>query len=299
MPTTTPAQFPDRAAWLAHRQNGIGASDAPTVLGLTRKSPFQLWAEKTAQAEPDDLSRFSYVRIGQLIEPAVLQLYRELAEVDAVLAQPFTVHQHAERPYLFCTPDAWQIDPDGERIPVQIKTTGARFARNWRDAPPAAAQAQLQAELAVLGAPRGVLVALIGGQYLRWFTVERHDRFIDAMLDLLDGFWRHVWTRTPPEPDGSDATRQTIGRMYPESAGVEEIAALPEAADDWTDRIEAIDAQVDALTAERGALTNRIRLTIGAATLAETPRGRLWRYATQGRSAGRTLTLARKGKPRR
>ena len=54
--TENPKQ-PTREEWLAQRLTGLGASECATVLGLNPfQSPFQLWAEKTGVAEPEDLS---------------------------------------------------------------------------------------------------------------------------------------------------------------------------------------------------------------------------------------------------
>ncbi len=46
-----------REEWLQWRNRGIGSSDAPVAVGVSRyKAPLELWLEKTGRKEPEDLS---------------------------------------------------------------------------------------------------------------------------------------------------------------------------------------------------------------------------------------------------
>ena len=58
------------------------------------------------------------------------------------------------------------------------------------------------------------MVALIGGQKLKWFDFEVNQKFIDGALVHLEKFWELVQTNTPPEVDGSDSTADAIARLY-------------------------------------------------------------------------------------
>ena len=52
----TVAEMADRDAWLKMRTQGIGGSDAGTIVGLNPwKSKYELWLEKTGQVVPEDL----------------------------------------------------------------------------------------------------------------------------------------------------------------------------------------------------------------------------------------------------
>jgi predicted phage-related endonuclease len=54
-----------RDEWLCYRTQSIGASDAAAALGLSRcKTPYDLYLEKTGEAEPDDLDGNEAVEIG-------------------------------------------------------------------------------------------------------------------------------------------------------------------------------------------------------------------------------------------
>ncbi len=54
-----------RDEWLRVRNTGIGGSDAGVILGLNKwKSPITLWAEKTGQVAPNDMSGNMAVEAG-------------------------------------------------------------------------------------------------------------------------------------------------------------------------------------------------------------------------------------------
>ena len=49
--------------WLEERKNGIGGSDAATILGLNPyKTNIELWEEKTKRKEAEDISDKPYVK---------------------------------------------------------------------------------------------------------------------------------------------------------------------------------------------------------------------------------------------
>ena len=55
----------DRAEWLEARKDGLGASDAAALLGLSPwKTNVQLWEEKCGLVIPEDIGDKPYVRYG-------------------------------------------------------------------------------------------------------------------------------------------------------------------------------------------------------------------------------------------
>ena len=63
---------------MTDRTKFIGGSDAAAVVGLSRwKSPIELWAEKTGQVEPEDVSDKMAVRVGKKLESAVAEFFEE------------------------------------------------------------------------------------------------------------------------------------------------------------------------------------------------------------------------------
>ena len=62
----TVSQAQDHDAWLKVRNTGIGGSDAAAIMGLNPyKSPYELWLEKTGQAEAPDLSGNQFIYWGK------------------------------------------------------------------------------------------------------------------------------------------------------------------------------------------------------------------------------------------
>jgi len=271
-----------REQWLQERKSCIGASESPSVLGINPwKSAFQLWAEKTGFAEPDDLSGSEPVEFGLRLERPIAEAFADRTGRRVELWPAFSLVRDPERPYVSCTPDAVQeCERRGEGL-VQIKTTSAFNASDWVDGPPLYYQVQVQQELHVTGYAWGTLVVLIGGQKLRWFDVERNDRFIAALLPKLDEFWRMVQEQIPPEVDGSAATARVLAKLHPDDDGSE--VALPAEALAWTEEIEAAKAQIATAEAMKVAAENKLKAAIGSATFGLLPDGGLWSWKTQDR----------------
>lgn len=62
--------------WLAFRKNGIGASDASAVLGMSnRVTNIELWEEKVGLRKPKDISDDERVQYGQAAEKHLIALF--------------------------------------------------------------------------------------------------------------------------------------------------------------------------------------------------------------------------------
>jgi putative phage-type endonuclease len=215
-------QPPTRDEWLTQRRLGIGASDTPSILGLSSwGSAYSVWAEKTGLVEPEDLSDCEWIEMGNVLERPIFELWKErTGSRGEMWAQNESIkHQHHD--WMRCTPDATAYFLHERRQNVQIKNVGAHKTKEWADGVPLIYQVQVQHEMAVLGPAclETIVVVLIGGQKLKWFTVERNDRFIESLIVKLAEFWDLVESKTPPPIDGSEATLETINRLHPDDDG--------------------------------------------------------------------------------
>lgn len=125
--------FAGREAWLAHRRDWLGASDAPAVLGVSHwKSNEQLWEEKMGLVVPEDIGERPYVRYGNDAEP-LLRAFFELDHPEyEVSFVPFKVFHHPEKPFIACTPDGELVEKaTGRRGGLEIKTTEIMNAAGW------------------------------------------------------------------------------------------------------------------------------------------------------------------------
>lgn len=170
----TPQQFEtiddtDRADWLDARAQGIGGSDAATVLGLNPyKSPFALFAEKVGLTDPS--AETEAMEWGKKLEAAILRAYSEktgrilvaphdvalilqdkapalpgiamdlayvLSPVVEVAYGPDSdgrvVFRSKARPWQLGTVDAFVLDDDRGFGVVDAKNIGARGRDRWAD----------------------------------------------------------------------------------------------------------------------------------------------------------------------
>jgi putative phage-type endonuclease len=269
----------DRQAWLAERQQSIGASDAPAAIGISPwKSTFALWAEKCNLAEADDLSASEAVEFGIRLERPIAEAFADRTGRRVNLWPQHEIIRDVERPWLSCTPDAVQESDRGVGL-LQIKTTSAFNAAEWADGPPLYYQVQVQHEMHVTGYGWGTLVVLIGGQRLRYFDVEINRRFVDALIPKLAEFWQHVETRTPPPVDSSLATAKILAKLHPDDNG--EVIALPGDADSWAAKLAEAKAAKKAAEEVESLYSNQLRAAIGDATFGVTPAGCYFRWKTQ------------------
>ena len=148
----------DRAAWLKARNAGIGGSDASVIVGVNKwKSPFALWMEKTGQADPDSLDDNEYVYWGNVLEETVA---REFTKRTGKEVHRRGLLQHDTIPYLLASVDRIVV---GENAGLECKTANGFAAKLWEgDEVPDAYYVQCQHYMAVTGAERWYIAALIG-----------------------------------------------------------------------------------------------------------------------------------------
>lgn len=204
-----------REEWLQWRHRGIGSSDAPVAVGVSRyQSPLALWLEKTGKKPPEDLSSKEAVFWGTVLEPLVAQVYAErtghkVRRVNAVL-------QHPEYPFMLANLD--RIVEGGGVL--EIKTAGLRSQGQWEEGVPLAYQVQVLHQLAVTGKTWADVAVLIGGQEFRVYQIVRDEARIAALIEQEKAFWAHVERDTPPEVDGSASSREALNRLYPGNSTV-------------------------------------------------------------------------------
>lgn len=120
--------------WLRERRNGLGASDAGSIIGVNPwKSNVQLWAEKTGHREPEDISEKPAVKYGHDAEPHIRALFAlDHPEFRVNYESPYKIIRSDTHPFIFCTPDGELYDPEtGRNGGLEIKTTEIQSARQW------------------------------------------------------------------------------------------------------------------------------------------------------------------------
>lgn len=288
-----------RAEWLEARRAGIGSSDAPVILGLSKhKSLLHLYAEKRGLRTIGEQER-DWLEWGHRLEPVVAAKYEEETGRDTYDPGDFHIERHHAEAWMIATPDRIIVDyplpppsvlpshvQQASHIPgvLELKTASAWNKKEWKDEPPLAYQVQLQHQLAVTGHLWGSIAVLIGGQTFLWMDVPRNEDFIARLMKQEHAFFECVQRGEAPEPDGSIDAANALAAIYP----VEELDAieLPMQAVKWdkerAQSIEVIKVHEDI----KRECENRIKAAIGNHAVGLIPHAGA-RYAWR--------TVARKG----
>lgn len=283
--------YGNREAWLASRTTALGASETAALFNAPDGSclspyttPYKLWLEKTGQLEPQELTG-EWVELGNILEPAVAEIYVRRTGRRVWQGGPFCVAEHAKIPFLRATPDRWVIEAPDRDTPglVQIKTCNAFKAHDWDEGPPDFIQVQVQTEMAVTGRDWNSLAVLVGGgSAFRSIDVERNDEFIAELEEQVRWFWDLVQRRVQPQIDASPRTLEAIKRLHPQDNG--ETVRLPEEAVEWVSMFEAAKETAKQAKDPKTEAEAKLRAAIGAATFGELPDGRRLSLKTTERS---------------
>ena len=230
--------------WHDARSGGIGGSEIGTILGLNPwESAYSLWAKKSGLIPVLQTSNFA-MRLGQVLEAPILDLWQEQNPEWEVFATG--TYQDAELPFLHANPDALAHNPEtGEWIILEVKTS-----RNYWDQLPPQYEAQVQHYLDVMGLERGYVIGLVG---MDWFEEQilRDEWQIREQRKTAYEFWNCVQTGIRPTWDGSEATYNAVRAENPtiedvavEIDGVWQIAQAQEEYDKAKENLTKIKSQI-------------------------------------------------------
>jgi putative phage-type endonuclease len=264
-----------RKKWLADRRQGVGASETAGVLGVSPwASPLSVYADKIGapRDDPDDETK-ERMRWGHLLEGVVLDELSVRTGLKIRRAPQHRVTKHSDYPSvpMLCTPDAYVIEESSSRL-CQVKTTSARNHNEWADGVPLHVEVQAQSEMAVCDREKNIVVALIGGQKLVWYEIERHQKFIENLEPEITKFWYdYVIPRILPPSDGSPATVRALERIHPDDSGAEVV--LPEKAIAIDEELADIKSDLKKINERKKELESEIKAMIGSNTWGRLPNG--------------------------
>jgi predicted phage-related endonuclease len=116
--------------------------------------------------------------------------------------------------------------------------------------------------MAVTGCKKWYLAALVLGEGFYVFEIERDEDEIKALMQSEADFWQCVKTETPPMTDGTRATSEAIGLMYPESREDEGAVDLT-SYESELQQYMALSAQIKELEELKEEKANRIKAFMG------------------------------------
>src|SRR6202521_3194462 len=252
-----------RAAWLEWRRGGVAASDAAGIAGISPwSSPISVWLDKVGLG--GDVIPSEAMRWGLLLEPVIIDEFQGRTGLHVRSRQVPAIH--SDHDWMRATLDgvvADTLDPSVMALAVyEGKTAGDWGRAAWDAGVPEHYQLQVQHQMAITGLPAAWVVALLGGQKLVSFLVERDQDSIDVLMDIEDTFWRrYVLTHTPPPVDGNERTTEAIRDAFSEPSA--EVIELPAVALDLVRQIHAATADEKAAQERAEASRNTIRLLLG------------------------------------
>lgn len=260
--------------WKELRSHYIGGSDAAAVVGLNAfASPYSLWAEKTGKVP--GFSGNLATEVGTYLEEFVAQKFAAITGKKVRKANQSFIN--SDYPWAIANIDR---DIVGEDAGLEIKTTSEMNLKKFHGGEyPANYYVQCVHYMAITGKKRWYLAVLIGNRDFKWFTIERDEAEIAALMQAEKEFWEYVENDTPPPVDGASATSEAIKTIYSESQ------ALSVDLYSYQTDIEqyiAIGKQIKELESLQNESANRIKAYMEDAEIGENDRFKVsWKTQTR------------------
>ena len=261
--------------WLALRHKYIGGSDAAAVVGLNAYvSPYTLWAEKTGRLPGFEGNLAT--EVGTYLEEFVAQKFAE--ETGKKVRKSNQSWFNDEYPWAIANIDREIV---GEDAGLEIKTTSELNLKKFKGGEyPANYYVQIVHYLAVTGKQRWYLAVLIGNREFKWFTIERDEDEIKALMEAEKEFKNLVDSDTPPVADGASSTADTLSALYPNS--IDDAIGIGSFEKDL-DNYFRLKKQLEEIAENIDGIANRIK-----AYLCECERGEGEKYKVSWKSQSRS-----------
>lgn len=198
--------------WLERRKHTIGGSDAAAIVGLNPySSQYSLFAEKTGKI-PGFAGNLA-TEVGTFLEEFVAKKFEQ--ETGKKVRRENAFIYNDEYPWAHANVDRVICN---ENALLEIKTTDSLNLKKFKNGEyPANYYCQAIHYLSVTGKDRCYLAVLIGNKEFKWFTIERDEEEIAALMTAEADFWELVKKDTPPAVDGTGATTEALKTIYAES----------------------------------------------------------------------------------
>ena len=256
MAEITKVKTANHEEWKELRSHYIGGSDAAAVVGLNSySSPYALWAEKTGKTS--GFAGNLATEVGTFLEEFVAQKFSQ--ETGKKVRKCNFSFLNSQYPFAIANIDREII---GEDAGLEIKTTDSLNLKKFSGGEyPANYYCQCVHYMAVTGKQRWYLAVLIGNREFKWFTIERDEAEIAALMAAEADFWEHVKTDTPPAIDGTAATSEAITTIYAESndSCIVDLQAHKASLAEYI----SLNQRIKELTEQRDEAANRIKEFMG------------------------------------
>ena len=186
--------FKTEQEWLDYRNNGLGGTDASSIIGRNPyKNIQELYDLKIGTTKSEDISSKPAVKYGKEAEEPLRELFKLDFPQYEVIHKPFTIYIHDEFPFLLGSFDGILADREtGEMKILEVKTTNilqSMQREKWNDRIPDNYFIQVLQYLLVSGYSEAILVAQLkstwGGEMrktTRHYTIKRDDHLADIEM---------------------------------------------------------------------------------------------------------------------
>jgi putative phage-type endonuclease len=212
-----------RVDWLAARRRGIGASDAPAILGVEDfGSPRHVYYDKTGQLGDNAGDAAHW---GSLLEEPIA---REWARRNRSVVQRVGLVAHIDDPVLMTTLDRRITEcplPETRRetCALEIKCRSAFKGGRWDNGAPDDVLAQILFQLAVTGYDHVHYAVLVGGNDYRQGVIRRadHENTTTNIVTACRKFWDTYVAPgvVPPQSEHGAREIAMYRRLNPEPEG--------------------------------------------------------------------------------
>jgi predicted phage-related endonuclease len=246
-----------------------------------------LFCKKVGLVPPrEDTER---LKVGRFLERAILEEWIERHNnIETVDRLDWNDRSYAHKGYSFitATPDAVSgTYPDGSTLDkcflvADVKTVEPMRRADWNDGVPQYYQLQIQQQMLVTGAKRGVLIALFGFNELSHEWIDADPKVQDEIVQRIVTFWKRVQGELPPpDADGSEATTKALKARVLTAKAIE----LPPEVREWETILAAADKEAKKHEAVAQEMKNKIRASLGDANCGVHGDGSGWRVQTINR----------------
>ena len=266
--------MPDSQATSSHtpqqgwRPWGIGGSDIGAILGVSPyRGPANVWAEKVRQGKGGNAAGALPMRLGNYLEPFVVQEYEGLT--GNATRQPGATLHHPEYPELFGHVDRIATHTSTAHatldVVLECKTCSAHRAHEWgpawSDQVPPEYLTQCLWYLGLTQCSEAHLAVLIGNTDFRVYRIQRDETLQQHMFEEAHRFWvGHVLSKVPPPV----STRDEVEALYP----AHEVGLAKEAEGSTIEAVSSylkLLTQIEELETEAARIKDRIATTMGPA----------------------------------
>ena len=231
MRTSVAMTVVDRAAWLAERRRGVGASDVAGILGRSPwASPWSVWVDKVGLAPLDDDDPAPPLLLGRDLEPIIARWFHRVTELHVHGEQ--TVIRHPDDERWFATVDGFVLEPGTDDVGQALGVFEAKYTadRRWEQVPEHYA---LQAQWALYcsGLDQVWLAAMhlpFGRPEFEVYEIARDERLIAEVALAVEHWWNtYVEGATPPPADGHRATTSALAAAWLDPVSVPAVDVAP------------------------------------------------------------------------